>query len=369
VERVLAGRRRAIPGLTGTRGPRSIISVRRFGGAPSTGWRARLQIQQRVRGVAPVVRRVGTVLLGFWFAWHTYDRISFFVDRRFPVGIDAMIYYRGVVAWLQGGNPWDAAVVVGGSSYHYAGTPVTTVLMAPAGLLSEGAFTLAWLVLTWVAAVWTLRRLRFPLWWLLFPPIAEALFSANPQLVVLALLVANRGVLSAVATGLKAYAFIPLVGEGRWRQIALAVAFNAVTVVIAPSLWLDYLRLFGSISSRLESESEQGGSAFYFPVLLAVTAVALLILAVRDRRAAGWLATPAVWPSSQFHYSTMALPVMSPLLAVFLAVPIARLAPVAIILEVGRRLVAPWVARLMMSGEPPPAGAGRPPTASSRRRA
>jgi hypothetical protein len=366
VERSRQARGVGSPGLTGTGGPRSIISVRRFGGPPSTGWRARLQIEQGVRGLAPVVRRVGTVLLAVWFAWHTYDRISFFVDLGFPVGIDATIYYRGVVAWLNGGNPWDAAVVVGGTSYHYAGTPVTTVLMAPAGFLSEGAFTVAWLVLTWVATVWTLRRLHFPLWWLLFPPIAEALFSANPQLVVLALLVANRAVTSAVATGLRVFAFIPLVGEGRWRQIALAAVFNAATVVIAPSLWLDYLRLFGSISSRLESESQQGGSAFYFPILLSVTAVALLILALRDRRAAGWLAAPAVWPSSQFHYSTMALPVMSPLLAVLLAVPIARLAPVAIILEVGRRLVSPWVARLVMSGRPSPAGAERPPTASSR---
>lgn len=336
--------------------------MRRFSGPAPFGSQARFQVQQGVRRWAPVARRVGTVLLVMWFAWHTYHRITFFLDARFPVGIDATIYYRGVVAWLNGGNPWDAAVVVGGSSYHYAGTPVTTVLMAPAGLLSEGAFTLAWFGLTWVATVWTLRRLRFPLWWLLFPPIAEALFSANPQLVVLALLVANRSVASALATGLKVYAFIPLVGEGRWRQIALAVAFNAVTVVIAPSLWLDYLRLFGSISSRIAYESLQGLSAFYFPVLLAVTALALLILALRDRRAAGWLAVPAVWPASQFHYSTMALPVMSPLLAVLLAVPMLRLPPVVIILEVGRRLVQPWVAqRLMGEGksaaeaEPPPA--------------
>jgi hypothetical protein len=314
-----------------------------------TGWRGRIQFGQRHRGLPLVVRRMGTVLLAAWFAWHTYARISLFVDLRFPVGIDATIYYRGVVAWLHGGNPWDAAVVIGGSTFHYAGTPVTTVLMAPAGLLSEDAFTVGWLVLTWVAAVWFLRRLRFPLWWLLFPPLAEALFSANPQLVVLALLVANRSLASAVATGLKVYAFIPLVGELRWRQIALAVALYVATFVIAPGLWLDYLRLFGSISSRLESETQQGGSAFYFPVLLGVTVVALLILALRDRRAAGWLAVPAVWPSSQFHYSTMALPVMSPLLAVLLALPFARLAPVAIVLEVGRRLVGPWVGRFVRS--------------------
>ena len=301
----------------------------------------RLRTPAAIRRLA-IARRVGTVLLFLWFAWRTYDRISFFVDRQFPVGLDATIYYRGVLAWLEGGNPWDAAVLVNGFPYHYAGTPVTTVVMAPAALVSEEVFTLAWVVLTWVATIWTLRRLGFPLWWLLFPPIAEALFSANPQLVVLALLVANHSAASALATALKVYAFIPLLGETRWRQIAVAVAFSAATFIVAPGLWLDYFRQFGEISSRLEYESLQGLSAFYFPVLLAVTVLALLILALRDRRAAGWLAVPAVWPSSQFHYSTMALPVMSPLLAVLLAYPELRLPPVAIIAEVARRLVQPW---------------------------
>ncbi len=234
----------------------------------------RLRTREAARRLA-VARRVGTVLLFAWFAWHTYDRISFFVDRQFPVGLDATIYYRGIVAWLSGLNPWDAAVEVGGFAYHYAGSPVTTVIMAPAALVSEEVFTFGWVVLTWGATIWTLRRLGFPLWWLLFPPIAEALFSANPQLVVLALLVANHWVASAVATALKVYAFIPLFGEARWRQIAVAVAFSAATFIVAPGLWFDYFRQFGAISSRLEYESLQGLSAFYFPVLLAVTVVAL----------------------------------------------------------------------------------------------
>lgn len=331
----------------------------------------RLQVWERARRWAPVARLVGNVLLALWFAWLTYDRLSYFVGHGFPVGIDATIYYRGVVAWLEGGDPWAASVVANGWTYHYAGTPVTTVLMAPAALLSEGMFTAAWLVLTWLAAIWTLRRLRFPLWWLLFPPIAEALFSANPQLVVLALLVANRPLASAVATGLKVYAFVPLLGEGRWRQIAFAVAFNAATFLVAPSLWLDYLRRFGEISRQLEYDSIQGASAFYIPILLAVTVVALVILALRDRRAAGWLAVPAVWPASQFHYSTMALPVMTPFLAVLLAVPYLRedpairLTPVVIVLEIVRRVVQPWVLRLVAPAVRSPAGAEEPPGAPS----
>jgi hypothetical protein len=156
------------------------------------------------------------------------------------------------------------------------------------------------------------------------------MFSGNQQLVVLALLVANDPIASALATGLKVYAFIPLLGETRWRQIGIAVLFNAATILIAPGLWLDYVQELGAISGRLEVESLQGLSAFYFPMLLAISVVALVLLALRDRRAAAWLTVPAIWPSSQFHYSTMALPVMSPLLAVLLAsLPAAP--PVAIV--------------------------------------
>jgi hypothetical protein len=277
-------------------------------------------------------------LLG-WFGWQTYQRISFFVVRDFPLGLDARIYYRGVVTWLSGGDPWTASVSAGGAAYHYAGSPVTTILMAPASLLSEDVFTAAWLLLTWVAAAWTLRRVHLPIWWLLFPPISEALFSANPQLVVLALLLTGRSWLAAIAAGLKVYAFIPLAGESRWRSIGRAVALYALTVLIAPSLWVRYVAQFGAISSRLASESILGFSAFYVPDLLAVTVIALALLALRDRRAAGWLAVPAIWPASQLHYSTMALPVMSPLLAIFLAIPLFHLPPEIIIVEVVRRLL------------------------------
>ena len=301
------------------------------------------------------VRQAGNLLLFLWFAWQTYARISFFLRLNFPWGLDATIYYRGVIAWLHGADPWAASVSVNGYAYHYAGSPVTTVLMAPLSVIGEQAFTYGWLGLTLLATVWTLRHLGFPLWWLLFPPIAEALFSGNPQLVVLALLVTNNPIAAALATGLKVYAFIPLLGETRWRQIGIAVLFNAATIPIAPGLWLAYVRELGAISSRLEVESLQGLSAFYFPVLLAITVVALVLLALRDRRAAGWLTVPAIWPSSQFHYSTMALPVMSPLLAVLLAFPYLRLPPVAIVLDIARRLLTPLVVRLLTTPSAAPA--------------
>ena len=198
-------------------------------------------------------------------------------------------------------------------------------------------------MLTWGAAVWVLRRLHIPLWWLLFPPISEALFSGNPQLIVLGMILADRSWLAAIGTALKVYAFIPLAGEGRWRAIGLAVLVNGATVLIAPGLWARYLNLLPMISGRIEYESGQGFSAFYVPMLLGATVTALIVLALRKRRVAGWLTVPATWPASQFHYSTMALPVMSPLLATFLAIPTPRLPPQVIVVEVVRRLVAPSV--------------------------
>src|SRR5450759_479244 len=63
---------------------------------------------------AGAIRRIWPLMLFGWFAWQTYQRMSILVTYHYPMGIDAQIYYRGVVAWLAGGNPWDAAVMVNG---------------------------------------------------------------------------------------------------------------------------------------------------------------------------------------------------------------------------------------------------------------
>ena len=74
--------------------------------------------------------------------------------------------------------------------------------------------------------------------------------------------------------------------------------------------------------------------------MLVPTAIAIVLLWRRDRKAAGWLAVPALWPSSEFHYATLAQPVMTPILAVLLAVPDKGLAPVAITLDILWRFAA-----------------------------
>jgi hypothetical protein len=288
---------------------------------------------------------LGQIALAAWFLLQSYQRIAYFRHSSVPLGQDIRIYYRGVQIWLAGGDPWSAAVVLRQhATFSYAGSPATTVLLAPSALMSEGQFTALWLALSALSAVAIVRWLGLPVWWLLFPPTVEALYSGNPQLVVLMLLLAGAGragvVADSVAVALKIYAVVPLLAERRPRRVIFALGLTLVTVVAAPSLWIDYLSRFGAISARLAHESAGGFSAFYHPVLLVPTAIAIVLLWRRDRKAAGWLAVPALWPSSEFHYSTLAQPVMTPILAVLLAVPDRGLAPVAIMLDVLWRFAA-----------------------------
>jgi hypothetical protein len=297
------------------------------------------------------LRVLGQIALAAWFAGLTYMRIARFVSSDVVLGQDIRIYYRGVQSWLNGGDPWAGEVAVRHFPFNYAGSPATTILLAPSALLSEDQFTAVWLVLSALSALAIIRWLRLPLWWLLFPPTAEALYSGNPQLVVLMLLLAGAGrtgvVADTISVALKAYAVIPLLGERRLRRIGLALVFTIATFVIAPSLWFDYAGKFGTISARLAQQSGNGYSAFNYPLLLVPTAIAILLLWRRDPKAAAWLAVPALWPSTEFHYSTFAQPVMTPLLAVLLAVPTNQLAPVAIMLYVFWRFAsAPVQARL-----------------------
>ena len=283
------------------------------------------------------LRFIGQAALAAWFADWTWVRITILVSGKVQIGQDIQIYYRGVQNWLNGGDPWAASVVAAHQTFSYAGSPAATILLAPSALLSEGQFTVLWLGLTALSAVAIVRLLRLPIWWLLFPPTAEALYSGNPQLVVLMLLLVGASRMGAladsIAVALKMYAIVPLLGERQLRRIALAFGFTIATFVVAPSLWINYAEQFGAISARLEQQS-WNGSAFYYPILLVPTAIAIFLLWRRDPKAAAWLAVPALWPSSEFHYSTFAQPVMTPLLAVLLAIPVQLLTPVAIMLYV-----------------------------------
>jgi hypothetical protein len=273
--------------------------------------------------IAPDPRKLlhaaGAVALFGWFAYWARDACwSIPTDGR--LGIDGRIYYRAAQAWLEGHDPWAAGVPVDGFRFDFAGPPPTVLAFAPFAVLPEDVFNVLWLGLSLAAAVYTLRRVHLAIWWLLFPPLAQGLLVGNPQVVCLGVLLAGSDWLRSLAVPLKAYAALPMLAERRWRALGILAAASAVSMALWPGLWLTYASEFGAISTRIAAESFGGFSATRDTNLLIVTVAAVGALALIDLRSAGWLAVPALWPSSQFFYSAFALPVMSPILAVGLAV-------------------------------------------------
>ena len=60
-------------------------------------------------------------------------------------------------------------------------------------------------------------------------------------------------------------------------------------------------------------------SAWFFPVLVPFAVVAMVVM---GRERASWWAVPALWPATQWYYSLMAMPALTPITAAILAAPI-----------------------------------------------
>ena len=249
------------------------------------------------------------------------------------IGVDAEIYLRGSAAWIASADPWAAFSVIDDDPswlYHYSALPTTTILLAPLTYIPEEIGVGILVAASALAAIYIIRRLHMPIYWLMFPPLVEGVLTGNPSIALLALLLTGSPILRAFAPLLKVYAFIPMIGERDRRAIPLAVAGFAMTAVTAP-LWISYFGDLASRSSRLMVEAEGGYSGAQSAALFAFGLVAIAgLLVLKDWKTAGWLLVPALWPATQFHYSTMAMPVMHPILAVGLVIHDPRI-PVLVI--------------------------------------
>ena len=269
--------------------------------------------------------------------------------RSQAIGLDARIYYHGAAAWLAGADPSQAGAFLDGKFFSYAGLPPTTILLAPLTVLPEEAFVWLWLLLSLGAAVVVVRALRLPVVWVIYPPLLYGTLSANPNAVLLALLVAGGTAGGVLASVLKVVAIPPLVGERRWRAIAIAVLVFGLTVLLAPGLWSSFLHQAGTVSDTIHAESGGGVSAWGNPVLFGATFIALVLLAAVDLRAAGWLVVPALFPTTQYHYAMFALPV-DPFMAAAMAVPLAGVPAVVTIGYAAVRLALVWRERRRRAG-------------------
>lgn len=239
-------------------------------------------------------------VLPIYFALFSAGMLVFFVRHRY-VGIDARIYTRAASTWLSGGDPWKVAV----EGYYFAAPPPTLLPFFPFAALGETLSGLLWVAGSLVAGIFLIRRLRLPLWWLLFPPLINGVLAGNADVLLVALLVSGGSATAVLATFLKIYAIIPLVGETRWRALAYTVGALVLTAPFLP--WGEYLEQSGQIAQTLARQAI-GISAWGNPILMIGVAIALTRL---GPRLASWLAVPAVWPSTQLHYSTLALPALA----------------------------------------------------------
>ena len=132
-------------------------------------WSQRLDRARR----NPAVVRFWNYLLPSIFVILSIERVV--LAARGGLGSDAVLYYGAGANWLAGLNPWDAFGTFAGTHYHFSAAPTAAILMAPFSFIPVSIFVPAWIGLQAAAAVFVVRRLKLPIWWLLFPPIVEVL--------------------------------------------------------------------------------------------------------------------------------------------------------------------------------------------------
>ena len=174
------------------------------------------------------------------------------------------------------------------------------------------------------ASAWTVRRLHLPAWWLLFPPMAHAVWNGNPQSLALALLLTGSPLAASAAVGLKLYAGLALLK--RWRHLVMAGLVLLITLPLLP--WQLYIEQ--GLGVRVHLATAWDGSAWRLPILIPFVLLGLWIL---RRRGAEWFVVPALWPATQFYYVAMALPAIAgrPIIAAALALPMVLMAPLVVL--------------------------------------
>lgn len=265
-------------------------------------------------------------VLGALFAVRGIQELGYLVRDPSLLGSHGVIYTQAAHALLTGGDPW----TVGPPGAVFAGPPTMLLPFIPFALLPGEVVRWAWFLGMLVVAIWTVRRLALPWYWLAFPPLLGAIVLGHPEVLVLALLTLRgriSGALSGLAAIVKPYAAAPLVAEQNWRALAVTAGVLLVTAVVLP--WAAFFERLPAITAVL-AEQSRGDSVFGDPVLMVIAAVALLALGPRR---ALWLATPVFLPSAQPLYKVVAIPAMSRLLAVFWAVPIPGLTLAGLVVE------------------------------------
>jgi hypothetical protein len=227
-------------------------------------------------------------------------------------GTDARLYLAATRLWLSGSDPWTAIAADG---TRYAAPPPSLLPYAPFVWLPPDLFATLMIIADVAAIVWVVRRLALPWYFVLFPPFVEGTVPGSIEPLMVACLVAGHPVTEALAACMKIYAIVPLALRLRGRSLVLFGAVLLATAFLLP--WGTFIADWPSVNTALDSASRIG--AANAPILVPFAIVALVSL---GRERAAWLAVPTLWPHTQLHYALIALPAMTPLIALAAAMPI-----------------------------------------------
>lgn len=269
------------------------------------------EVFERYPFTSPWVRRlVGQYGLVTWFFANSGLALLDAARDTSLLFFDARLYLDASAAWLQGRDPW--AVQLAGN--FFAAPPPSLLPLAPIALLPRNLGVAIVAASVIVAAVASVRLLRLPWWWMMFPPLVQSMLSANVHALLLPLVLVGSG---GVAALLKLYSVVPMLILGRWRALLVVALTLGATIPLLP--WGNYLANFGTISGRLVGQTH---IALPTVILIAMAPMSLISLWIVGRERAAWLSISALWPSQQYYYGSLAMGARSGLAAALIALPI-----------------------------------------------
>jgi hypothetical protein len=227
-------------------------------------------------------------------------------------GADARLYIGATRLWLSGSDPWTA---IDANGLRFAAPPPSLLPYAPFVWMPTDLFATLVIIADVVAIIWLVRRLGLPWYFVLFPPFVEGAIPGSIEPLMVACLVASHPVTEALAACMKVYAIVPLALRSRGWSLGLFGAVLLATGLILP--WPAFFADWSTVSAALADQSRLGAAE---ALVLVPFAIVALVALGRDRVA--WLAVPTLWPRTQLHYAMIALPAMTPLIALAAAMPV-----------------------------------------------
>jgi hypothetical protein len=257
----------------------------------------------RVRARLPLYRKptiLGLSIFGYLlFAWLMLI-VPGYSSFTSIVGFDSFAYWN-----VDALHPYGAPLGTVGSFTY---SPAFALAVSPGHLLPFGLFFVLWDSFLILNLTWLTRRMT--LVWLLFLPVSLELFHGNVHILLATVCVLgfeypalwSIGILTKVTPGV---ALLWFVVRREWRSLAWALgataAISAVSFVIAPGAWFDWVRFLADSSSS--GPQVNGTYEYLLPPLwlrLGVAAAMVVWGARTDRRWVVPLAVavsmPVIWP-------------------------------------------------------------------------